>query len=138
MKKTIIVTTLTVVILIVYIISINIFVAIQEKTQLQENKTEQLNEGIDINLGLGDNIEVTTKRSTWYGTIVTKNSKEKQSTLYLFNNIKLPLENKGVNFTFSYFVLSAILWLGILIVIFLHFLMKFERRDTSDAVALGY
>ena len=139
MKTTLITIGAIMILLLGYLITINAMAIshfVNNTNQIQENKTFN---GMFVELGIGNKVDVSVTRERWYGIIIESyNGDNNLNNLYLFNQVRIPINVNGSNWVFTHWcVLGLMLW--IMIVMFgldIYFsITKNERREEN---ALGY
>jgi hypothetical protein len=120
-KRYIIIISLT--LIIIYLILINFVGAFIQSysTEIitQENKTES---GAVQEFNFGSSVQVSVTRPRFYGTIFEQN---KNSNLYLFNIIPLPLKSNNISLIKFHLIFVVLLLIFVLLSIFIHKLIVY-------------
>lgn len=108
---------IAVILILLYLPLINFISYIMEIQILQNNETlSALESGKDQAVGLGDSVTIGVKRNKLYGNII---GPDDDTTLNLFNFIKVPMRRNGINYKWIHisFLTSLILTLIILTIV---------------------
>lgn len=104
-----------------YLIIINLINTIIQNTNFStiQNETIRIESGAVQEFGFGSSVQVSVTRPRFYGVILEQN---KNSVLYFFYLIPLPLKNNNLNFIKFHLIFAVLLFIFILI---------FRKKETK-------
>jgi len=115
-----------------YIVFFNVLLVVSPYFTDIVGVEDQVNYGADTQIGFGDNVEISVRGKRLFGLAEFRKN-EDSSKLYIFYLFPLPLEVKDISF-----VLFHKIFFGVLLLFFVIFLLKPERRDyDNDGNILG-
>ncbi len=138
MKKTIIVSIISGVVLLLYIIGIN-FVAVVlandfSSNTIFDNTSESEGFG-QVQLGVSDKVDVTVTRHRFYGKVVENYyASGSIGYLYIFNWIKMPMIINGTDMIYIHLSFLALLFVVWAIIVFLD--VTGDKKTNSNTVPL--
>lgn len=140
LKLTITTAIIGLIILFAYVLSINaLAITLYNKEEETEPKeTIESDGGAMVRIGIGEQVDVSVKRSRWYGTIYESYSNEKSiGILRLFGFLKLPTMVNGKNWWVFHFIALEMYLIITVISFILDLIFSKERRD-ENGNTLGY
>ena len=100
-------------VIVIYIISINIFASLINFSSQQQTIRSMISGGFNVRVGFSDSVSVMVTRNRWYGEIIINNG---EAYLYLFNLIKLPHKIQSYNFIIFHIIFLITLILFIILI----------------------